>query len=179
MRKGRFASPDQQAQEFVKGWRMLRQFLCRHLKRKSIPFIAIFEKHESGWPHLHILLRGGYIDHRLIRRWWEHRFNSFKIDVRLAKGPHQSAAYVTKYVSGDPFKFEGVKRYWRSQDWLPPKEEQEKPVLDEYTWWEVENCRPYVMAMAALESGARVTFRHPKIIIENWDAVSRERWGLG
>jgi hypothetical protein len=179
MREGYAKTPDQQAEEFVVGWRLLRQFLCRKLGRKTITFLAVFENHESGWPHLHILLRGGYIDHRVIRAWWEERFQSHHIDIRLAKNPRQRASYVSKYVAKAPQGFGHCKRYWCSQDWDKKKNDAPKPERDEYEWWEAITTRPISMARMAFEDGARVTFRGDEIVIAGWLAPDRLRWGIG
>lgn len=178
MRKGQYPTPEAQAEAFVSGFRMLRQFLCRHLKRKKIDFIAIFEKHDSGWPHLHILLRGGYIDHRLIRRWWKSKFNSFQIDIKLAKNGAQAARYVTKYVSKHPTAFGTLKRYWSSQGWAKKQPNSEKPIYGEDVWFERFGMHPLNMARVALGDGATVTFRGEAIVIERWLSTDRQRWGL-
>lgn len=172
-------TPESQAAEFVAGWRMLRQFLCRHLGRKTITFLAVFEAHESGWPHLHILLRGGFIDHRLIRRWWEHRFSSHQIDIRLVRNKQQRANYISKYVSKAPQGFGSCKRYWCSQDWDPPKKENVIPGRDEYVWWESITLHPLGIARAAYGDGATVTCQGDAWVIERWNSTDRMRWGLG
>lgn len=172
-------TPDTQAEEFVVAWRMLRQFICRHLKRDKITFLAVFENHKSGWPHLHILLRGGYIDHRLIRRWWEHRTGSFQIDIRLAKNPRQRASYISKYVSKAPQGFGSCKRYWCSKDWDPPKQENDVPAGDEFTWWESMSLNPLGIARCAAADGADITCRGDEWVINNWATADRARWGIG
>ncbi len=173
-------SPDEQAEQFVVGWRMLRQFLCRHLNRKKLDFIAVFEAHPtSGWPHLHILLRGGFIDHRLIRRWWEHRFQSFQIHIKLAKNGSQSAAYVAKYMSGDTRKFGSCKRYWSSQGWELKKPGHEKPIYGEDVWFERFGMSVMNMARVALGDGARIEFKNDSLIISGWASEARATWGCG
>jgi len=179
MRQGHEATPDEQAEAFVVGWRMLRQYLCRKLGRKTLTFLAVFENHESGWPHLHILLRGGYIDHRVIRAWWEARFNSHNIDIRLAKNKRQRASYITKYVAKAPRGFGNCKRYWCSQDWDPPKTDLKGVVRDEFEWWTTVTINPLGMARMAFGDGARVTFRGDEIIINGWTSADRLRWGIG
>jgi hypothetical protein len=179
MRKGQYNSPDEQAEAFVVGWRMLRQFLCRQLGRKKIDFIAIFEKHKSGWPHLHILLRGGYIDHRIIRGWWKSRFNSIHINIKLARNGNQAAHYVTKYVSDDPAVFGTLKRYWSSQGWEKKRPDSGRPVYGEDVWFERYGMHPMNMARVALSDGARVTFKGDSIIIERWSGPDERMWGVG
>lgn len=173
-------SPDGQAEKFVVAWRMLRQYLCRKLGRKNLTFLAVFEAHPtSGWPHLHVLLRGGYINRKLILDWWQGYTGAFILDIRLAKNPRQRASYVSKYVAKSPGKFDHVKRYWCSQDWDPPKKENNVSAHAEYAWWEAVTVSPIGLARAALGAGARVTWRDQTMIIEGWDIGSRALWGLG
>lgn len=173
------STPEQQARDLVVHFRMMRQFLMRRLKRRSPTFLAVVEAHKSGWPHLHILVRSGFIHHRLIRDWWKARTGSFQIDIRLAKGERQVASYVSKYVSKNPAKYEHVKRFWCSQDWDPPKEERPQLKGEEFTWWEVYPSRPTTVAKMAFQDGARIAFKNDCWVITAWDARDRLRWGLG
>lgn len=179
MRPDPASTPDQQAQALVVHFRAMRQFLMRRLKRKSPTFLAVVEAHESGWPHLHILIRSGFIDRRLIKAWWEQRTGSFMVDIRLAKGPRQVASYVSKYVSKNPARFEHVKRYWCSQDWDPPRQAQERPQGDEFTWWESITLSPLNIARCALQDGANITCRGNEWVITGWAQLDRWRWGIG
>jgi hypothetical protein len=173
------ATPDSQARDLVTHFRMLRQYLMRKLKRRSPTFLAVVEAHESGWPHLHILLRSGFIHHRLIREWWEARTGSFQIDIRLAKGKRQVASYVSKYISKNPARFEHVKRYWCSQDWDPPKAERPYVEGQEFEWWEALHIHPMDMMRIAMQDGARCTWRDGTLVIERWTSRDRALWGVG
>ena len=179
IRRGYRPTPDEQAQEFVIGFRRLRQWLERKLKRPKMQFIAIFEQHKSGWPHLHVLIRGNYIDQRIIVRWWKARYASHRIDIRRAKNPRQAASYVTKYVAKAPERFGTCRRWWCSQGWDLKKRDDGKPVLDERTWWERCDSRPFSIFLMAYEDGARCTWVGSKLIIENWAQEDRWRWGIG
>lgn len=174
------ADPSSQAEAFVVAWRMLRQYLCRKLGRKNLTFLAVFEAHPtSGWPHLHILLRGGYIKRSVILEWWQQYTGAFIVDIRVCKGKRQVASYCSKYIAKNPARFEHVKRYWCSQDWDPPKKENAVSDHAEYAWWEAITVSPIGLARAALDNGARVTWRDQIMIIEGWKAESRMMWGIG
>lgn len=172
-------TPEEAAEVFVEAWRMLRQYLCRKLKRKALTFLAVFEAHESGQPHLHVLLRSKYLDHRVIREWWEARTGSYIIDIRRVHNPRQRASYVSKYVAKRPMQFGSCKRYWCSQDWDPPKVERPSNDGDEFTWWEAITVTPMGMMRAAMGCGARCTWRDGALIIEGWAEADRAMWGLG
>lgn len=179
MRPDAGLTPEQAAQEFVDGWRMLRQYLCRTLGRKSLTFLAVFEAHESGWPHLHILLRSKFIHHKLIRDWWQGRTGSYQIDIRRVKNARQRASYVSKYVSKRPSQFGSLKRYWCSQDWDPPKVERPYTEGEEFVWWEAVTVTPAGMMTAAMAAGARCTWKGDLLIIERWEAFDRHAFGVG
>jgi hypothetical protein len=172
-------TPEQAAVEFVEGWRMLRQFLCRKLDRKGLTFLAVFEAHESGWPHLHILLRSKYIDHRVIRSWWESRTGSYQIDIRRVHNPRQRASYVSKYVAKRPTQFGSCKRFWCSQDWDPPAKEPDPNQGEEVAWWEAITVSPAGMMAAALAAGAKCTWKGDLLVIEQWHWRDRHAFGVG
>lgn len=178
IRRGRYATPDRQAVEMAKGWRMLRQYLMRTLGWKSLPFLVVFEKHKSGWPHMHLLLRCTFIHHELIRRWWVERFDSPMIMIKRLHDPREASIYVTKYVAKDPTVFEGCKRYWSSRDWKLADPDREKFEHPEDVWFEAVTCTPTGLAWGALHDGARVTYDGRTWLITEWSASSRRSWGL-
>ncbi len=173
------STPDNQARALVQHFRAMRQYLMRKLKRKSPTFLAVVEAHKSGWPHLHILIRSGFIDRRVIKAWWEARTGSWNVDIKLARNPRQVASYVSTYISKNPGKFEKVKRFWCSQDWDPPKKENAVPAGDEFTWWETISLHPLGIARCAYGDGARVTAKGDHWVIERWTSTDRMRWGIG
>lgn len=122
------AEPGDGALALVHAWRMMRQRFKRDGVAEKIPFLAVFENHKSGWPHLHILVRSPYINQKYLSEMSDHYGAGVIVDIRAVKGGAQAAFYVAKYVSKGPGKYEGCKRYWRSLDWdaAPTKEEIEK-----------------------------------------------------
>ena len=178
IRKGRFPTPDAQAVELAKGWRMLRQYLMRFYGLKALPFLIVIEKHKSGWPHAHILLRAPYLDHNVIRNWWAARFDSRIIDIRQVKDQHQAAKYVTDYLSKGPHAYAGTKRYWRSQDYELRPDEFKATEYDETVWWTTVDVRPITVATMALNDGARGTYFKGKWLIARWDHRERSKWGV-
>ena len=176
IRAGRYPTPDRQAVELAKGWRMLRQYLMRALGWKNLPFLIVFERHKSGWPHAHLLLRCTYINHKLIRDWWAARFDSPRVWISRLHDQRRAALYVSKYLAKAPTCFEGCKRYWCSQDWKIAKPASDAPAPDDTEWWEARSEAPLSIARQALLDGAKVTFDGLKLLIEWWDPMERERW---
>lgn len=115
------------AQELVTAWRIIRRKITQGTNAKQCEFIAVFEATKLGWPHLHILQRGSYIDQRFISLEMNRLTNSPVVDIRIIKNASQIAGYVAKYIGKNPHKFGKLKRYWKSKKYdLRPKKEQEK-----------------------------------------------------
>ena len=101
------------------GLRLLRLTLRRHPKFENFEFMAVFEKHQSGFPHLHLLIRGKFLPWSWLTRRWKEITGSTHIDIRKIKGRKDAARYVAKYLGKDLSAFEGCKRWWRSHGYAP------------------------------------------------------------
>lgn len=113
-------SPSWAAQELVRAWRTIRsEYLKKHGKG-SLAFLAVFEETKKGWPHLHIVARCKWLDQRWLSKRMAALHDSPVVDVRRVTGLGKVANYITKYIGKNPYRFEGVKRYWRSLDYLSP-----------------------------------------------------------
>lgn len=146
-------SPADHAEALVKAWRILRQKLTRLYDLKKIPFIAVFEKHRSGYPHLHILMRVQYIDVRVIRGFMTARLGSPQVNIIHIDNPRQASGYITKYCAKAPTIFGSCKRYWRSQDYTPKTPRPDDDTPEGQTWWEVSSyCIETLLRMASFEN---------------------------
>jgi hypothetical protein len=110
-------TPEQAAKDLVWAYRTWRRQLERKNKNLKLEFIAVFEATKAGWPHLHILIRGKYIE-----RWWisqqmERLTNSPEVDIRAIRNRKGMAAYLMKYIRKAPAKFGTLKRYWCTPGW--------------------------------------------------------------
>jgi hypothetical protein len=106
----------------------LSDFLAWWRRNKPNQHIAWFkrtESHVSGWPHLHMLIRGPYIPQRLLSKWMANKLGSPIVDVRKVKNARHAARYIAKYVAKSVDKFEGVARWSRSRDY-----DQSQPMPD-------------------------------------------------
>ncbi len=111
-------SPEYAAQRLVKAWRQVRLEFMRLHNLDSFPFLAVFEKTKKGWPHLHIVARCEWLSQKWLSERMKEIHGSPIVDVRRVHGKSKVAAYVSKYISKDPTRFPGTKRYWRSMDYL-------------------------------------------------------------
>ncbi len=138
-------TPSWAAQELVKCWRNIRrQYVYEHGKG-SIPFLCVFEATKRGWPHLHIIARCKWLDQAWLSDQMAKKHNSPIVDVRRVHGLQKVAHYISKYISKNPHRFEGVKRYWRSLDFLLPCLEPEPWKLAAPDGWVIKktNWREY------------------------------------
>ena len=103
-----------------KGWpldrhgRVPRQ--CK-LYQDKLPFGAVIEAHVSGYPHLHIMARGRWIDQAWLSAQCQELINSHRVHVRRIDKRSQAVGYVAKYCGKCAHRFGTCKRYWFSQDW--------------------------------------------------------------
>jgi hypothetical protein len=89
---------------------------------KKLPFLAVFEPHQSGWPHLHIMLRSGYIDIRFMKDVMSELLDSPQVHIETITQKARVAGYCAKYCGKGTAKFGSSRRYWMSQDYdLRPK----------------------------------------------------------
>lgn len=109
-----YPDPADAAEALKKGLRLLRLNLKRHPKLENFEFLAVFEKHKSGHPHLHLLIKGKYIPWQKLREWWKKWTNSSMIDIRKINSHGNAAMYCAKYIGKDLSSFPGCKRWWRS-----------------------------------------------------------------
>lgn len=116
-------TPDEAAQDMVRGLRLLRRRIQRKWGIDKLPFIVVFEKTKKGWPHMHLLIRAPYMHWKVLRRMWESITGAFEVDIRYIKKRAQIMFYVTKYIGKDLFAFDHCKRWWRSHNYKEAKDE--------------------------------------------------------
>ena len=110
----------------------------RSRKMRKLPFAAIMEAHESGYPHLHILLRSLWIDKRWLSEQMRDIADSPIVDIRRIDNRAKVNGYVAKYAGKAAHKFGTAKRYWFSQDYRTAPRREFKPVFDTKGQWERE-----------------------------------------
>jgi len=155
----------QKAQALAHAFGLLRRRIKREFGIEKLPFLAVFEAHLSGVPHLHVLLRCRYIPQRWLSDTMRKLLGSPIVDVRRIKNTRGMVSYVAKYLGKAPHKYENVKRYWRSLDYEVPEERYIKPPRDPHVEWERSPFRPSTLAWVAQEQGKRVEWQGEKLII--------------
>jgi len=125
------ASPTDRRNKLHDAWKRLVKRILRDKKWKRLPYMAFLEKTKAGEPHLHILLRCGYIKQRWIARQMRQMIGAPICWIEAIKNLKQAAFYVAKYVTKEPAQFGTGKRYWLSHKWQVNQGEQpEKEPFD-------------------------------------------------
>lgn len=115
VRSSDYSCPDEAAAALKRGLRLLRLRLKRSPRLSNFSFLAVFERHKSGFPHLHLLIKGSFIPWRELRAMWEEITGSYMVDIRKISTEGQAALYVAKYIGKDLAAFASCKRWWRSR----------------------------------------------------------------
>lgn len=107
----------------------------------SLPYFAVVERHKSGRPHLHILLRSGYIPQQWLSAQMKRLAASPICDIRKVNGGKQAAAYVAKYIGKAPARFTGARAYWYTRNWAPPPAPADEPTTTQQQWFRARSRR--------------------------------------
>lgn len=116
-RRGQFETKEEAAAAISAAWRTVVLRWRRKQKWHKAEYICVFEPHKSGWPHLHILWKGHWIDWSWLSEQMTMLLNSPIVHISAINSAKQAAFYVAKYFSKNPEKFGNSKRYWTSKNW--------------------------------------------------------------
>lgn len=97
-------------------WAKFRVYLQRRLG-KSVLFTSVVEFHESGVPHLHILIQE-YIPQAWISENWEALGGGRIVYIQAIRDLHRISYYLSKYLAKDVILSApwGTRRYSTSRD---------------------------------------------------------------
>lgn len=134
-----YETPELAALALKRGLRNLRLDLKRHPKLKNFEYLAVFEEHQSGYPHMHLLITGKYIPWQYLRQVWERITGSIHIHIKKIPNARQAAAYCAKYISKSLKAYEGCKRWWRSHGYPRPEDRPDDDPEARRGWgrWEI------------------------------------------
>ena len=116
-RAGQFGSKAENARAISKAFAEVVRRWKRKTTYNQCQYIAVFEPHASGWPHLHVLWKGHWLAQSWLSEQMKELLGSPIVHVSRIKNSKQAAFYVAKYFSKEPEKFGTSKRYWTSQKW--------------------------------------------------------------
>lgn len=122
-----YPDADDAADALKNGLRLLRLRLKRHTRLENFQFLAVFERHKSGHPHLHLMVKGSFLPWKLLRKWWEEITGSTHVHIRKIDTRGKAAFYVAKYIGKDLAPFAHCKRWWRSHGYSEGVEDDWQP----------------------------------------------------
>lgn len=153
------------AATLARAWRLLRLRIMRKFKLERLPFLAVIERHTSGWPHLHILTRMPYVPHGWISDQMQDIDGSPIVHITTIKKRASIAGYVAKYVGKDPARIGTTKRYWQSRDFQLSRWERKSELRPGERLWEIEWRPLYQVVKSYAELGCLIA----------WDDQGRAR----
>lgn len=122
MRPDPLRTPAEQAAFMSEQLRRLVRTMRARWPRTVWAYFAVFEAHESGWPHLHVAMRGRFVPWHWLKNEWLKLSGSPGAHIKFVPDPSRAAGYIGKYLGKDLHKFGTSKRYWYSKDWrIDPK----------------------------------------------------------
>lgn len=139
----------------------LMRRMAKRTSRKRVQFLIVRESHKSGWPHMHVLIRGPYVPWQWIRAEWLAISGSDRINVKAVNNRGHAAGYIASYVKKAPAKFGNLRRYWMSQDYLPEDDQDDQPRIDFGCPWERRNECIITFAERWSMEGWTVAFEGP------------------
>lgn len=129
---------------------------------KKLPFLAVFERHLSGWPHLHIFLRTEYIPQKELSCWMSWLIDSPVVHIKAIANSAQAAGYAAKYTTKENVKFGNCKRYWQSADYDLRPEHQATPPSAWLSSGEIDARPIRAIARAWIDLAWKVTWVSPR-----------------
>lgn len=109
-------------------WRSLWKRIKRAHGSRAVGYVKVIELHQSGKPHLHLVLATPYISQRWLSRNWAELTGSPIVDIRLVKSERGIARYLAKYLTKGLERINQRRRWSQSFRFLPPIP---PPVLEE------------------------------------------------
>ena len=125
--------------ELSRAWRVLRKRIMRKFKLSKLPFLAVFERHKSGWPHMHLLLRMPFISQKWLSKQMKELCDGPVVWIEHLWDSKKAAAYCAKYCSKCTQKIGTSKRYWQSKDYDLRNKNRGKALDISSSPWEVSD----------------------------------------
>lgn len=134
---------------------LIRQIRKRHPDAK-VEYFAVVEKTKRGWPHLHVAARMPFVPQAWVSAVMKRLIDAPIVDIRAVKSQKGVARYLSKYLAKGLERFGTLKRYWKSQGWLKPADDE--PPEEEPLWIDQKNCtaKRWVSTMTCGSSSHRI-----------------------
>lgn len=159
IRRTKDGDPIAAARKLSQAWRKLRLRIMRKYGWRKLPFFAVFEPHVSGWPHMHIAARCGWIDQKWLSAQMLELLDSPVVGIEAVRDKRKVGWYVAKYMGKGTSKFGTSKRYWQSADYDLSAEETATSKRTLGGGWEVERTQLKRWAQQAATLGWAVVWK--------------------
>lgn len=166
-------TPEEAARRLAWAWRTLRKRIARRWHGVRIAFLAVVERHQSGWPHLHILMRAPYIPQAWLSDQMRELADGPIVHIRRIDAHGRAVVYCAKYAGKATQRIGNTKRYWRSPDYDLRPPEQRPGRTSAGGGWERDTWSIARIIRSWCELGWRVTIHDPwrasALIVQPWD----------
>jgi hypothetical protein len=69
------------------------------VKYGEVEYLRVTEVTKKGWPHYHLLLRSGFLPHKVVKTLWAELTGATIVDLRQVKKSFSAYQYLVKYLS--------------------------------------------------------------------------------
>ena len=124
--------------------------LAKRLKRQfpalKLEYLVVWEATRAGWPHAHLLTRGGFIPQRALSRHWRELTGAPVVDILRVTNQRGAVHYLAKYLTKGGFvpypirRYRTSKAFWDSPGGMFPKSPPDGPA------WELIKEPCYLLA---------------------------------
>jgi hypothetical protein len=131
--KRAMSTPAEAARQMQDAWAKLRKEITYLFGR--FDFLKVFETHEDGWPHLHVVMCGENIASAKvlgeIQRLWRYRYGFGFVKLNWCQDPKRVLKYILKYLFKCPGQFKKIRLFSASEGALVPVEKKEMKEWEE------------------------------------------------
>lgn len=125
--------PDEAADTLHRNLSILIRRIRRDPRWRWHAYAWVIERHKSGFPHMHFLARGAYVDQKWLSQQWQDLTGSPVVWIEYIRSRTKHVKYLTKYLTKDATKFGNHKRWHYSQNWIVAPDEIPEVFPD--AWW--------------------------------------------
>jgi hypothetical protein len=101
----------------------------------TLEYYAVCERHKSGYPHLHVALRGWkFVWQPKISAKWQQLTGAKIVWIDGTGDPKKVARYLSKYLGKDLTKIGSFKRYWKSRGWVLDRGDETDERYERKVW---------------------------------------------
>lgn len=107
----------------------------RRYPARRFEYVLVWEQTKAGWPHLHVLLMGPWIEQRWLSRAWHQLVGAPIVDIRYVRQGVKTASYLSKYLTKALSAPRGFHRWRKSFAYFPTeKPESQSASSSAFSW---------------------------------------------